>query len=80
LLGGLQHLADHRLSTGLPVPSPRQRAQPAAPGRGSHCGPVRCDTYAERAVSGAWEETRKETLARARTGLKPETPVRKIEG
>ncbi len=40
----------------------------------------RWDTYAERAVSGAWEETGKETLARARTGLKPETPVRKIEG
>src|ERR1700722_12221888 len=31
-------------------------------------------------VSGAWEETGKETLARARTGLKPEAPVRKIEG
>jgi UbiD family decarboxylase len=40
----------------------------------------RWDTYAERAVSGAWEETGKETLARQRTGLKPETPVRKIEG
>jgi UbiD family decarboxylase len=39
----------------------------------------RWDTYAERAVSGAWEETGKETLARQRTGLKPETPVRKIE-
>jgi 4-hydroxy-3-polyprenylbenzoate decarboxylase len=40
----------------------------------------RWDTYAERAVRGAWEETGKETLARQRTGLKPETPVRKIEG
>jgi UbiD family decarboxylase len=40
----------------------------------------RWDTYAERAVRGAWEETGKETLARTRTGLKPETPVRKIEG
>jgi 4-hydroxy-3-polyprenylbenzoate decarboxylase len=40
----------------------------------------RWDTYAERAVSGAWEETGKETLARQRTGLKPETPVRKVEG
>jgi UbiD family decarboxylase len=40
----------------------------------------RWDTYAERAVSGAWEETGKETLVRQRTGLKPETPVRKVEG
>jgi UbiD family decarboxylase len=40
----------------------------------------RWDTYAERAVRGAWEETGQETLARQRTGLKPETPVRKIEG
>jgi UbiD family decarboxylase len=40
----------------------------------------RWDTYADRAVRGAWEETGKETLARTRTGLKPETPVRKIEG
>jgi UbiD family decarboxylase len=40
----------------------------------------RWDTYAERAVSGAWEETGKETFARQRTGLKPETPVRKVEG
>jgi UbiD family decarboxylase len=40
----------------------------------------RWETYAERAVRGAWEETGKETLARTRTGLKPETPVRKVEG
>ena len=40
----------------------------------------RWDIYAERAVSGAWEETGKETLARQRSGLKPETPVRKVEG
>src|SRR5258708_5470717 len=40
----------------------------------------RWDTYAERAVSGAREETGKETLARQRTGLEPETPVRKVEG
>jgi UbiD family decarboxylase len=40
----------------------------------------RWDTYAERAVSGAWEDTGRETLARQRTGLKPETPVRKVEG
>jgi 4-hydroxy-3-polyprenylbenzoate decarboxylase len=41
---------------------------------------ARWDTYAQRAVSGAWEETGKETLARQRAGLKPETPVRKVEG
>jgi 4-hydroxy-3-polyprenylbenzoate decarboxylase len=40
----------------------------------------RWDTYAERAVHGQWEETGKETLARQREGLKPETPVRKVEG
>jgi UbiD family decarboxylase len=40
----------------------------------------RWDTYAERAARGAWEETGKETLVRQRTGLKPETPVRKVEG
>ncbi|HWF93450.1 MAG TPA: UbiD family decarboxylase [Xanthobacteraceae bacterium] len=40
----------------------------------------RWDTYAERAVTGTWEETGKETLARQRSGLKPETPVRKVEG
>jgi UbiD family decarboxylase len=40
----------------------------------------RWDTWAERAVSGAWEETGKETLARQRTGLNPETPARKVEG
>jgi UbiD family decarboxylase len=40
----------------------------------------RWDTYAARAVTGAWEETGAETLARQRPGLKPETPVRKVEG
>jgi len=39
----------------------------------------RWDGYAARAVSGAWEETGRETLARQRTGLRPETPVRKVE-
>jgi UbiD family decarboxylase len=38
----------------------------------------RWDTWAERAVTGRWEETGKETLARQRTGLKPETPARKV--
>jgi UbiD family decarboxylase len=34
------------------------------------------DTYAERAVAGRWEETGKETFARRRGGLTPETPVK----
>src|SRR5262245_16981437 len=38
----------------------------------------RWDTWADRAVKGQWEETGKETLARQRTGLKPETPARKV--
>jgi 4-hydroxy-3-polyprenylbenzoate decarboxylase len=38
----------------------------------------RWDTWATRAVKGQWEETGKETLARQRTGLKPETPARKV--
>jgi hypothetical protein len=39
----------------------------------------RWDIWAARAVSGRWEETGKETLARQRTGLKPETPACKVE-
>jgi 4-hydroxy-3-polyprenylbenzoate decarboxylase len=38
----------------------------------------RWDIWAARAVSGQWEETGRETLARQRTGLKPETPARKV--
>jgi 4-hydroxy-3-polyprenylbenzoate decarboxylase len=39
----------------------------------------RWDTWAERAVSGQWEETGRETLARQRAGLKPETPARRVQ-
>src|SRR5262245_24310229 len=39
----------------------------------------RWDTWAARATRGDWEETGRETLARQRTGLKPETPARKVE-
>jgi len=39
----------------------------------------RWDTWAARATTGAWEETGKETLARQRTGLTPETPARKVK-
>jgi 4-hydroxy-3-polyprenylbenzoate decarboxylase len=37
------------------------------------------DTYASRAVNGQWEETGKETLARRRGGLTPETPVKSVK-
>ena len=39
----------------------------------------RWDVWAARAVSGQWEETGKETLARQRSGVRPETSVRKVE-
>jgi 4-hydroxy-3-polyprenylbenzoate decarboxylase len=38
------------------------------------------DTYAERAVTGKWEETGKETFAHRRGGLTPETPVKSVKG
>jgi 4-hydroxy-3-polyprenylbenzoate decarboxylase len=37
------------------------------------------DVYAERAVAGEWEQTGRETFARRRGGLTPETPVREVE-
>jgi 4-hydroxy-3-polyprenylbenzoate decarboxylase len=38
------------------------------------------DTFAQRAVDGAWEESGTETFARRRGGLIPETPARDVEG
>jgi 3-polyprenyl-4-hydroxybenzoate decarboxylase len=38
------------------------------------------DTYAERAIAGKWEQTGKETFARRRGGLTPETPVKSVKG
>jgi 4-hydroxy-3-polyprenylbenzoate decarboxylase len=37
------------------------------------------DTYARRAVEGAWETSGEETFARRRGGLTPETPVRDVD-
>src|SRR5215470_2709644 len=39
----------------------------------------RWDVWADRAVKGTWEETGKETLARQRGGMKPESSARKVE-
>jgi 4-hydroxy-3-polyprenylbenzoate decarboxylase len=38
------------------------------------------DVYADRAVAGEWAKSGEETLARRRSGLTPETPVRDVEG
>jgi UbiD family decarboxylase len=38
------------------------------------------DIYAQRAVTGNWQQSGEETLARRRAGLIPETPVREVEG
>jgi 4-hydroxy-3-polyprenylbenzoate decarboxylase len=37
------------------------------------------DTYASRAFSGKWEDSGRETFARRRGGLTPETPVRNVK-
>src|ERR1700726_2548954 len=37
------------------------------------------DTYASRAVTGKWEDSGKETFARRRGGLTPETPVKSVK-
>jgi 4-hydroxy-3-polyprenylbenzoate decarboxylase len=39
----------------------------------------RWDLWASRAVRGEWEETGRDTLARQRGGLEPETPARRVE-
>ena len=38
------------------------------------------DTFARRAVNGEWEISGRETFARRRGGVTPETPVREVEG
>jgi 4-hydroxy-3-polyprenylbenzoate decarboxylase len=37
------------------------------------------DVYASRAVAGQWEQTGKESFARRRAGLTPETPVKSVK-
>lgn len=57
------------------------RLTPQPPWHGYELGEWddRWSGYAERAVSGGWEETGKETFARRRDGIKPETPVKRVE-
>jgi 4-hydroxy-3-polyprenylbenzoate decarboxylase len=38
------------------------------------------ETFAQRAVRGEWEANGRDTLARRRGGVTPETPVREVEG
>jgi 4-hydroxy-3-polyprenylbenzoate decarboxylase len=38
------------------------------------------DTFARRAVNGEWEANGRDTFARRRGGITPETPVREVEG
>jgi 4-hydroxy-3-polyprenylbenzoate decarboxylase len=60
---------------GLPALTPKQ------PWHGYSLGDwdAMWDTYASRAVKGQWEETGKETFARRRRGLTPETPVKSVK-
>ena len=60
---------------GLPTLTPR------APWYGYSLGDWAAvwDTYAARAVTGKWEETGKESFARRRAGLTPETPVKDVK-
>jgi hypothetical protein len=37
------------------------------------------ETFAQRAAKGEWEQSGRETFARRRGGLTPETPVRNAE-
>jgi UbiD family decarboxylase len=60
---------------GLPKLTPR------APWHGYSLGEwdALWDSYAERAVTGRWEQTGRETFARRRGGLTPETPVKSVK-
>ena len=77
----------------LPAPEYMERARaiwqelglpslaPQAPWHGYSLGDwsPAWDRYARRAAAGRWEENGRETLARRRGGLVPETPVRDVE-
>jgi 4-hydroxy-3-polyprenylbenzoate decarboxylase len=54
---------------------------PKAPWHGYPLGDwiERWDLWAARAVHGEWEATGRDTLARQRGGLEPETPARRVE-
>jgi 4-hydroxy-3-polyprenylbenzoate decarboxylase len=54
---------------------------PQAPWHGYSLGEwdAAWDTYAGRAIAGQWEETGKETFAKRRGGLTPETPVKSVK-
>jgi UbiD family decarboxylase len=60
---------------GLPPITPRQ------PWHGYSLGDwdTVWDTFAERAVAGQWEQTGRESFARRRAGLTPETPVKSVD-
>jgi 4-hydroxy-3-polyprenylbenzoate decarboxylase len=60
---------------GLPTLSPRP------PWHGYTLGDWNAtwETYATRAVAGAWEQSGTETFALRRDGLTPETPVREAD-
>lgn len=57
------------------------RLTPQPPWHGYELGEWddRWSDYAERAVSRRWEETGKESFDRRRDGIKPETPVKRVE-
>jgi len=57
------------------------RLSPQPPWHGYELGEWddRWSGYADRAVSGGWRETGKESFVRRRDGIKPETPVKRVE-
>lgn len=71
----MEHAREIWQELGLPTLTPRP------PWHGYSLGDwsEHWDVYAARAVAGQWEESGKETFARRRGGLTPETPVREVE-
>jgi 4-hydroxy-3-polyprenylbenzoate decarboxylase len=58
------------------------RLMPQAPWHGYDLGDwdATWQAFADNAVKGAWPANGQNTFARRRAGLKPETPVREVEG